>query len=228
VPLVPPLSPVSPWSLLSDAGYIAALLTFVAFFMKDSIRLRQIALVSNVFYAIWAGGVHLYPTLVLHLALFPVNAVRLVQLVRERRLIDEAIAANDVSAEWLIDFMERRTIPAGTVLFRRGDAADALYFLANGRLRLDELGIDLNPGALLGEIGIFSPDGKRTQSVRAIEASLVYMLRRHDALALYKRDPAFGIYLVRLITRRLVEDIALERGVSQPPITPSGAVDASR
>ena len=225
MPLVPPLSP---WSLLSDAGYIAALLTFVAFFMKDSIRLRQIALVSNVFYALWAGGVHLYPTLVLHLALFPVNAVRLVQLVRERRLIDEAIAANDVSAEWLIDFMERRTIPAGTVLFRRGDAADALYFLANGRLRLDELAIDLEPGALLGEIGIFSPDGKRTQSVRAVEASLVYVLRRHDALALYKRDPAFGIYLVRLITRRLVEDIALERGAGQPPVTPSGAADASR
>jgi CRP/FNR family transcriptional regulator, cyclic AMP receptor protein len=225
VSLVPPLSP---WSLLSDAGYIAALLTFVAFFMKDSIRLRQIALVSNVFYALWAGGVHLYPTFVLHLALFPVNAVRLVQLVRERRLIDNAIAANDVSAEWLIDFMERRTIPAGTVLFRRGDAADALYFLADGRLRLDELGIDLKPGALLGEIGIFSPDGKRTQSVRAVETSLVYMLRRHDALALYKRDPAFGIYLVRLITRRLVEDIALERGAAQPPVTPSGAVDASR
>jgi hypothetical protein len=220
--------PLSPWSLLSDAGYIAALLTFVAFFMKDSIRLRQIALVSNVFYALWAGGVHLYPTLVLHLALFPVNLVRLVQLTRERRLIDDAIAANDVSAEWLMEFMERRTIAAGTVLFRRGDAANAMYFLANGRLRLDELGIDLKPGALLGEIGIFSPDGKRTQSVSAVESSLVYMLRRHDALALYKRDPAFGIYLVRLITRRLVEDIALERSATQAPVTPSGGADASR
>jgi hypothetical protein len=225
VPLVPSLSP---WSVISDAGYIAALLTFVAFFMKDSIRLRQIALVSNVFYALWAGGVHLYPTLILHLALFPVNLVRLIQLTHERRLIDNAIAANDLSAEWLMDFMERRTIAAGTVLFRRGDAADAMYFLANGRLRLDELGIDLKPGALLGEIGIFSPDGKRTQSVSAAETSLVYMLRRHDALALYKRDPAFGIYLVRLITRRLVEDIALERGAAQPPVTPSGAADASR
>ncbi len=228
MPLVPSPLPVSPWSLLSDAGYIAALLTFVAFFMKDSIRLRQIALVSNVFYALWSGGVHLYPTLVLHLALFPVNLVRLVPLTRERPLIDDAIAANDVSAEWLMDFMERRTIAAGTVLFRRGDAADAMYFLADGRLRLDELGIDVQPGALLGEIGIFSPDGKRTQSVSAAETSLVYVLRRHDALALYKRDPAFGIYLVRLITRRLVEDIALERGAAQSPLTPSGAADASR
>lgn len=215
-----------PWSLVALAGYAAGGLTFLAFFMKDSIRLRQIALLSNVFYAIWAASVHLYPTLALHVALFPVNAVRLVQLVRERRLIDEAIAANDLSAEWLMDFMERRTIAPGTVLFRRGEPADAMYFLADGRLRLIELGIDLNPGALLGEIGIFSPDGTRTQSVEAAEKSLVYMLRRNDALALYRRDPAFGIYLVRLITRRLVEDIGLEREAAK--VTPAAAADASR
>jgi CRP-like cAMP-binding protein len=110
-------------------------------------------------------------------------------------------------------------------LFRRGDPADALYFLADGRLRLVELGIDLEAGALLGEIGIFSPDGKRTQSVAATEKSLVYMLRRHDALALYRRDPAFGIYLVRLITRRLVEDINLERGAAR--VTPAAAAEGS-
>ena len=217
---------VSAWSFLALAGYAAALLTFGAFFMKDSIRLRQIAMVSNVFYALWAFGEHLYPTLVLHLALFPVNAVRLVQLTRERRLIDEAIAANDVSAEWLMDFMERRTIAEGTILFRRGDAADAMYFLADGRLHLVELGLDIAPGSLLGEIGIFSPEGKRTQTVQAADKSLVYMLRKHDALALYRRDPAFGIYLVRLITRRLVEDIALERGSSRT-ITEAAESDAS-
>lgn len=196
------------WTLAADAGFVAGLLTFIAFFMKDSVRLRQIALASNVFYALWGAGSHLYPTLLLHLALMPVNAVRLVQLVRERRLIDEAISAADVSPEWLTAFMERKRIDAGASLFRRGDRADAMYFLADGRLRLEELGIDLLPGALFGEIGIFAPEGTRTQSVRAQEPSLLYMLRRHDALSLYRRDPAFGIYLVRLITRRLVEDVA--------------------
>jgi hypothetical protein len=215
-----------PWSAVSFAGYAAALLTFVAFFMKDSIRLRQVALLSNVFYALWSAGVHLYPTLALHVALFPVNLVRLVQLVRERRLIDEAIAANELSAEWLMDFMERRTFSAGEALFNRGDPADAMYFVADGKLRLVELGIDVEPGALLGEIGIFSPAGMRTQSVEAVEKSLVYVLRRDDALALYRRDPAFGIYLVRLITRRLVEDIDLERGARR--VTPDDAADATR
>jgi CRP-like cAMP-binding protein len=215
-----------PFSAVSFAGYAAALLTFLAFFMKDSIRLRQVALLSNVFYALWSAGVHLYPTLALHLALFPVNVVRLVQLTRERRMIDEAIAANELSAEWLMDFMERRTFAAGEVIFHRGDPADAMYFVADGKLRLVELGIDVEPGALLGEIGIFSPAGVRTQSVEAVDKSLVYVLRRDDALALYRRDPAFGIYLVRLITRRLVEDIDLERGARRA--MRDDAADASR
>jgi CRP/FNR family cyclic AMP-dependent transcriptional regulator len=194
---------------LADAGYFAALLTFLAFFMKDSVRLRQVALASNVFYAIWAADIHLIPTLVLHLALFPVNCVRLVQLLRERNAIDRALAAAEIQPEWLIHFMARKRVAAGTVLFRRGDQADAVYFVSDGRLHLEELGIDLGAGSLLGEIGLFAPDGKRTQSVRALVPSTVYVLQREEALALYRRDPSFGIFLIRLITRRLVDDIAL-------------------
>jgi CRP/FNR family cyclic AMP-dependent transcriptional regulator len=212
------------WSLVSDLGYVAALLTFVAFFMKDTIRLRQVALASNVCYAVWAFSIPLYAALLLHVALFPVNLVRLVQLIRERKLIEDAIAAVDISPAWLTGFMEKKQIAAGTLLFRRGEPADAMYFLAGGRMHLDELGIDLLPGALFGEIGIFSPDGTRMQTVRASEPSVVYLLRRHDALALYRRDPAFGIYLVRLITRRLVEDLALARAT---PLA-GDAADASR
>lgn len=219
------------WSWLADAGYVAALLTFVAFFMKDSVRLRQVALASNVFYAIWAAEIHLIPTLVLHLALFPVNCVRLVQLLRERHAIDRALAAAEIQPEWLVHFMARRRIPAGTVLFRRGDQADAVYFVSDGRLHLEELGIDLGAGSLLGEIGLFAPDGKRTQSVRALVTSTVYVLRREEALALYRRDPAFGIFLIRLVTRRLVDDIALISAAGSvnaaASVTSDGAADGS-
>jgi hypothetical protein len=208
---------------MSFAGYAAALLTLAAFFMTDTVRLRQIALASNVAYALWAGSSHLYPTLFLHVALFPLNAWRLRQLLRERGLIERAMAASEVSPAWLTPFMERRRFVTGTVLFHRGDPADGLYFLAQGRLVLDELGIELHPGALLGEIGIFSPDGKRTQTVHAAETSIVYVMRRDEVLALYRRDPAFGIYLVRLITSRLVDDAAK---VSAPP-SPSPPAAAS-
>lgn len=204
--------------ILSYAGYVAALLTVAAFFMKDTVRLRQIALASNVAYAAWAAAAHLYPTLLLHCILFPLNAWRLSQLLRERGMIERAMSASDVSPEWLKPFMDRRRFAKDAVLFRRGDPADGLYFLADGTLLIEELGVELYPGALLGEIGIFAPDGTRTQTVRAAEASIVYVMRRDEVLALYRRDPAFGIYLVRLITSRLVEDVAkLKASSASPP-----------
>jgi CRP/FNR family transcriptional regulator, cyclic AMP receptor protein len=217
-----------PWlDILSYAGYLAALLTLAAFFMTDTIRLRQIALASNVAYAAWAGAAHLYPTLLLHCALFPLNVYRLSQLLRERGLIERALAASEVSPAWLTPFMDRRRYPAGAVLFKRGDPADGLYFLAQGTLVLEELGIELYSGALLGEIGIFSPTGTRTATARAKEDAVVYVMRRDEVLALYRRDPAFGIYLVRLITTRLVEDAQLVTGSSEsrpaaasPPAAP--------
>ncbi len=216
----------NPYSLIADFGYAAGLLTFVAFFMKDSLRLRQVAIVSNVFYAIWAADVHLLPTLILHIALFPVNCVRMVQIARERRLIARALATAEISPEWLTAFMDRRRIPAGTVLFRRGDPSDAMYFLAEGRLRLEELGIDLEPGALFGEIGLFAPGGKRTQTVRTTMTCFVYVMRRHEAMSLYRRDPSFGIYLIRLITHRLVEDLEVERERNRAA-TPDASADDS-
>ena len=211
---------------LTAAGYVAALLTLAAFFMKDTIRLRQIALASNVFYALWAGGSHLWPTMLLHVALFPLNIVRLTQLVRERTMIERAFAMSEVSAHWLTPFMNRKKFVAGAILFHRGDAADCLYFLAEGRLVLEELGMTLEPGALIGEIGIFSPAGVRTQTVRALDDTIAYVLRRDEVLSLYRRDPAFGIFLVRLITSRLVEDLAIaQQGrapVTERPAAASG------
>ncbi|HEY0396557.1 MAG TPA: cyclic nucleotide-binding domain-containing protein [Candidatus Elarobacter sp.] len=207
--------------LLSYAGYVAALLTVAAFFMKDTVRLRQIALASNVAYALWAGASHLWPTLLLHCVLFPLNAFRLVQLLRERTMIERALSASEVSPAWLTPFMERRTYAPGTVLFRQGDPADCLYFLAEGGLRLEELGVELGPGALLGEIGIFAPAGTRTATARALDAVVAYVLPREEVLALYRRDPGFGIYLVRLITSRLVDDVIRVSASSASP--PAGA-----
>lgn len=206
--------------ILNYAGYLGALLTLAAFFMVDTVRLRQVALASNVAYVLWAATMHFYPTLLLHAALFPLNVWRLSQLLRERGLIERALAASDVSPAWLAPFMERKRIGAGTVLFSRGDPADALYFLDAGRLVVEEVGIELQPGVLIGEIGLFSPDGTRTQTIRVLDDAIVHVLRRNEVLALYRRDPAFGIYLVRLITARLVEDAAK---AGAPTVSPPAA-----
>ena len=201
--------PAVSWLIVVNAaGYATALLTLGAFFSTDTVRLRQIALASNVAYVLYGGGTHVWTTLALHATLLPINAFRLRQLLHERDLIERALSASEVSPAWLTPFMHRRRYAAGSVLFRRGDPADAMFFLADGRLIIDELGVELGPGVMLGEIGMFAPGGKRTQTVRALEDVLAYTLPRDGVLALYRRDPGFGIYLVRLITSRLVEDLA--------------------
>jgi CRP-like cAMP-binding protein len=178
--------------------------------MTDQIRLRQYAIASNVAFITYGAGSGLWPPLLLHVALLPLNVLRLRSFLHERALIARAASAAQISPAWLAPFMQSRRYPAGTVLFRRGDPADRIYFLAEGRLRLDEIGLVLEPGTLLGEIGIFSPAGARTQTAIAIDDVVALSLTRHGVLALYRRDPEFGIYLIRLITQRLIDDVAFE------------------
>ena len=196
--------------LAGDVGYVAAILTFAAFFMTDQIRLRQFAIASNIAFIAYGGGSLLWPPLLLHMALLPLNVLRLRKFLHERAIIAHAARATHISPTWLAPFMESHRYPPGTVLFRRGDAADRMYFLAEGRLRLEEIGLDLQPGALLGEIGIFSPAGTRTQTAVAIDDTVALSLTRDGVLSLYRRDPEFGIYLTRLITQRLIDDVAFE------------------
>jgi hypothetical protein len=66
------------------AAWIVALLVFSSFFMKTMIPLRVVAIASNVAFISYAllglrYGIfgRVYPILVLHSALLPLNAVRL-------------------------------------------------------------------------------------------------------------------------------------------------------
>jgi CRP/FNR family cyclic AMP-dependent transcriptional regulator len=78
--------------LILIAAWVAALLVFAAFFMKTMIPLRLVAIASNVAFVAYAllglrYGIfgRVYPILVLHAALLPLNVVRLAQI---RKLID--------------------------------------------------------------------------------------------------------------------------------------------
>ena len=68
-------------------------------------------------------------------------------------------------SQWLLPHMKRRRFKAGEVLFRKGEVADKLIYIASGQLRLAEIDRTVGPGELLGEIGLFSPDKLRTQTL---------------------------------------------------------------
>ena len=95
---------------------------------------------------------------------------------------------------------------SGEVLFHKNDPSDALYYVVRGTVSLLEIGIEVGQGTVLGEIGLFSPDHRRTCTARCISDCELLMVSATDAMRLYYQDPEFATFLIHLITRRLEAD----------------------
>jgi CRP/FNR family transcriptional regulator, cyclic AMP receptor protein len=61
-------------------GYVAAILVFCSFYVQTIVALRLVAITSNMAFIGYAVAKGLYPVLILHVVLLPLNCVRLVQL----------------------------------------------------------------------------------------------------------------------------------------------------
>jgi CRP/FNR family transcriptional regulator, cyclic AMP receptor protein len=186
-------------------GYAASISVLATFCMSTMIPLRILALASNVLFSTYGYLDHLYPVLALHLILFPVNLFRLIQF---RRLIRDVrnIKGPDLSIQSWLPYMTLRNLSAGETLIRKGDTADKLYYLLNGELRISEFGKTLQPGAVIGEIGVFGADQRRTATVVCSTDCQVYELSESKAKQLYFQDRKFGFALIQLIIRRLLEN----------------------
>ena len=190
---------------VEGVGYLASLLVFCTFYMKTMIPLRCVAIASNLAFMTYglAGG--LYPVFVLHVILLPLNCLRLHQM---QRLIREvrAAARGDLSAEWLIPLMTRQRLAKGDVLFRMGDMATSMCLVLSGSVRLVEIGVVLGPSSLIGEMGLFSPDNRRTGTAVCETDVEIGSISDEKALRLYYQNPAFGFSLLKLVVQRMIEN----------------------
>ncbi|MCG6873027.1 MAG: cyclic nucleotide-binding domain-containing protein [Gammaproteobacteria bacterium] len=191
-------------------GYAASLLVFTSFLMKTMIPLRYIAIASNFAFIVYGLGSTLYPVLILHVTLLPLNVFRLWQIRSDMRKIERA-AKNDLDFASLIPHMSRSRFRSGDMLFRAGDPADALYYIASGSVSFPEIGSTLTVGDVFGEIGLFSPERTRSATAEVQEDAEIYALSGEKIQELYYQNPAFGFTLIRLITARLL---------SKPPAAP--------
>ena len=192
--------------LLSAASYLAPILVFAAFFMKAIIPLRVIAITSNLAFIFYALGIGSIPILVLHLSLLPLNVIRIVQHIRLVRDVRNVVEG-DPNIEKLLPFMEKRTLEKDAVIFRKGDRAEALYFLSQGRVLLKEIGVTIEPGAIFGEIALFLEDRGRTASAVCLSACELYSLSLDKVEELVVLDPSFGLFLTKLIVVRMKENV---------------------
>ncbi|HEX2543501.1 MAG TPA: cyclic nucleotide-binding domain-containing protein, partial [Ramlibacter sp.] len=159
--------------LMTGRGALLAILSAIGLgfalagsFVRTMVPLRALTLASSVFLLASAALAFNLGAVLLFLLLVPLNAWRLVEIVRLTRRVSAAAAGDDLSGLWLKPYMKRRVLPAGTIVFRRGDLADALFLLVNGKLQWEEIGTHQAAGQLFGEISFFSPDGRRTLTGR--------------------------------------------------------------
>jgi CRP/FNR family cyclic AMP-dependent transcriptional regulator len=190
---------------LTALGYIASALMVAAFWMRAPFRLRQMAIASNIAFFAYALAGRVWPLAALQAVLLPLNVWRLWELHALTQRVKTALSG-DLSMEWLQPFMTRRQFAAGEFIFRKGDSQTDVYCVLSGTVRLPEVEVTVGPGELLGEMAIFSPTLERTLSAVCVTDVEILHMPTEALLKLYYRNPEFGIYLVRLITRRLLED----------------------
>jgi CRP/FNR family transcriptional regulator, cyclic AMP receptor protein len=186
-------------------GYAASATVLATFCMSTMIPLRILALVSNVLFCSYGYFDHLYPVVVLHAILFPVNLLRLVQFQRLVRDVRNA-HREDLSIQSLLPYMTTRNLTAGEILIHKGEKADRLYYLVDGELEITDFGKTLEPGAMLGEIGVFAQHQERTATVVCRTDCRVYELSESKAKQLYFQDRSFGFAVLQLIINRLLEN----------------------
>jgi len=196
-------------------GYAAAISTFVTFWMRTMIPLRIVGIAANCLFISYGYLDELYPVLFLHLMLLPLNLFRLRQMQRLVSKVKDA-SAGTMSFDWLKSFMTMNFYRNGEVLFRKGDVARDMYFTVSGRFRIPELGLEIGPGEVIGEIGIVTRENRRTQTFECIADGEALSISYDQVRELYFQNPTFGFYLLRLIGERLsqhVTNLELERAL---------------
>jgi CRP/FNR family cyclic AMP-dependent transcriptional regulator len=150
----------------SFVGYLASALVLCTFLTRTMLPLRFVALGSNVAFITYGALLHLYPVLVLHCVLLPVNAWRLREILQLGKGVLDTVDDTKIFNA-LVPFAKRMTVQRGEVLIRKGDPSDALYLLLEGALWVEEAEVELHSGSIVGEMGVLSRTQRRTANVDA-------------------------------------------------------------
>jgi CRP-like cAMP-binding protein len=159
--------------------------------------------IASITFALLAG---VYPMAIQHTVLLPLNIYRLVQMLKLIKQV-KAASAGDLTIEWLKPYMTKHAIRAGDILFRKGEEADRMYFIISGGFHLNEIDVDLMPGAVVGELGMLAPNRQRTQTLACMQDGEVLEIAYERIEEIYYQNPTFGFYFLRLSAGRLFENI---------------------
>lgn len=206
------LSAITVGNVFALIGGIFLIATFV---VRTIVPIRVLTIVSIVFFLGAAALSHSVANFFLYLLALPINIIRLVQL---RNLVKKArsSAQGTLSLDWLKPYMTPRSYQNGEVLFRKGDAAEEMFLTVSGKFLVTEIGVEIPPERILGELGFLSPNNNRTQSVECIEGGEVLSISYDTLREIYFQNPEFGYFFLRLTSDRLLQNFArLEAAVAE-------------
>jgi CRP/FNR family cyclic AMP-dependent transcriptional regulator len=200
---------MNPW-IIEAVGYCAAAVNVFVYISNTMIPLRIAAIVANGLFASYFYLKGVYPLFLVNACLLPLNVWRLNQM---QQLIGavRAASASDFNFEWLRPYMKPLRISAGLTLYRKGDLAEDAFVIVRGTILLPEPGVRLEAGALFGEMGLFTDENRRTASAVAADDVELLCVRYADLLQLAAQNPQFGLYLMRLMVRRMQHNVELAR-----------------
>jgi hypothetical protein len=186
-------------ALVGSLFYVATLM------VRTIVPIRVMGIISAGFFIAYGVVAGAAQTFLLYLLSLPINMIRLNQmlsLVKKARIS----AKGDLSMEWLRPYMTPRKYRKGEVLFRKGDVAHEMFLTVTGRFLVKEIGVELPPGRIMGEIGFVAPENRRTQTIECIENGDVLTITYEKMLELYFQNPEFGYYFLRLTSERLLQN----------------------
>jgi CRP-like cAMP-binding protein len=209
------------FALVGAIFFVATLLT------RTIVPLRIANMFGCAFFAGFGALAGDVKTFLLYFLLLPINAIRLRQMLN---LVKKARSATkgDTSMEWLKPFMTGRKYRNGDVLFKKDDVAHEMLLTVTGTFLVTEIGVELPPGSLMGELGFLSPDNRRTATIKCMADGHVLTITYDKLLEIYFQNPQFGYYFLVLTSQRLLENIArLDGIVAQSKAASQAAVAAA-
>jgi len=134
---------------------------------------------------------------------------------REQQVSHISLFANLPGSELqhLAVALSAHEFPEQAILLQEGIRDDHFYILLGGQVEIikalgtadERLVAHRGEGAMLGEMSLFSREGRHTASVRALTPVELLEITRSELDALLHRQPKFAYELVGLLSRRLEE-----------------------
>lgn len=129
----------------------------------------------------------------------------------KQNFLFEALDRQEIKA--LADEIWLEQIPAGSVIVREGDEADALYMVVLGGVNVHKRNGQflsyLGPGGFFGEMALFTNTAKRTADCRTALDTTCAVVRKEVLYHYCDANPGAGLKIYRAIIRTLVARLTI-------------------